>query len=148
MPDSVKLFLLSSILIGIDKNAGASVRPIAIGEIFYRIAAYRGQLVVQKVAQSILQPIQLGVGVSGGCESIVHNLQHALELGDHPVAALAIDFKNAFNCVSRKSMLEALYSHPQLQYIWRLVDFAYSVPSDLYIRNGDGKLWPGIYSAI
>src|ERR1700678_3964041 len=44
-------------------------------------------------------------------------------------------------------MLEALYSHPQLQYIWRLVDFAYSVPSDLYIRNGDGTLWPGIYSA-
>ena len=147
LPDSVKPFLLPSILIGIDKNAGASVRPIAIGEIFYRIAAYRGQLVVQKVAQSILQPIQLGVGISGGCESIVHNLQHALELGDHPVAALAIDFKNAFNCVSRKSMLEALYSHPQLQYIWRLVDFAYSVPSDLYIRNGDGKLWPGIYSA-
>ena len=147
LPDSIKPFLLPSNLIGLDKNSGASVRPIAIGEIFYRIAAYRGQLYVQQAAKDLLQPIQLGVGVSGGCESIVHNLQHALEQTDQPLAALPIDFKNAFNSVSRKTMLETLYSHPGLQYIWRLVDFAYSAPSNLYVRAPDRSLWPGIYSA-
>lgn len=65
LPDSIKPFLLPSNLIGLDKNSGASVRPIAIGEIFYRIAAYRGQLYVQQAAKDLLQPIQLGVGVSG-----------------------------------------------------------------------------------
>jgi hypothetical protein len=35
LPDSVKPFLLSSILIGIDKNAGASVRPIAFFLLFF-----------------------------------------------------------------------------------------------------------------
>ena len=147
VPDSLKPFLLPSTLIGIDKDAGSSVRPIAIGEIFYRIAAYRAQHYIQGAAKTILQPIQLGVAVSGGCESIIHNLQHILELEDHPTAALAIDFKNAFNTISRKAMLEALYSHPQLQYIWRLVDFAYSTPSDLYVRNVQGLLYPGILSA-
>lgn len=147
LPDSIKPFLLASNLIGLDKNDGVSVRPIAIGEIFYRIAAYRGQLYVQGAAKDILQPIQLGVAVSGGCEAVVHNLQHALQLCDQPVAALAIDFKNAFNSISRKAMLETLYSHPQLQYIWRLVHFAYSAPSDLLVRNSDGSLFPGVFSA-
>ena len=70
LPDSTKPFLLPSNLIGIDKNSGASVRPIAIGEVFYRIAAYRGQLYVQHVAKDLLQPIQLGVATSGGCEAL------------------------------------------------------------------------------
>jgi hypothetical protein len=146
LPDSTKPFLLPSNLIGIDKNSGASVRPIAIGEVFYRIAAYRGQLYVQHVAKDLLQPIQLGVATSGGCEAVVHNLQHVLEQNHQPVAALAIDFKNAFNSVSRKAMLETLYSHPRLQYIWRLVDFAYSTPSNLYVRGPDRSLWPGVFS--
>lgn len=34
LPDSIKPFLLPSNLIGLDKNAGTSVCPIAIGEIF------------------------------------------------------------------------------------------------------------------
>jgi hypothetical protein len=34
-----------------------------------------------------------------------------------------------------------------LNTLWRLVDFAYSQPSDLLIRNGDGKLYPGITSS-
>ena len=80
LPQSIKPFLLPSNLIGLDKNSGASVRPIAIGKIFYRIAAYWGQLYVQKAAKELLQPIQLGVAVSGGCEAMVHNLQHVLEL--------------------------------------------------------------------
>src|SRR5579863_10064506 len=63
LPDSIRPFLLSSTLIGIDKNSGGSVRPIAIGEIFARIAAYRAQLYVQGAAKDILQPIQLGVAV-------------------------------------------------------------------------------------
>lgn len=33
-------------------------------------------------------------------------------------------------------MLETLYSHPTLRYIWRLVDFAYSVPTGHYMGTG------------
>jgi len=146
LPDSTKDFVLPSNLIGLDKHNGASVRPIAIGEVFYRIAAYRGQLYVQHVIKDLLQPIQLGVATSGGCEAVVHNLQHALEQETQPVAALAIDFRNAFNSVSRKVMLETLYSHPRLQYIWRLVDFAYSAPTNLYVRGADRALSIGMYS--
>ena len=44
LPRSIKPFLLSSNLIGLDKNQGQSVRPIAIGEVFYRIGEIYGTL--------------------------------------------------------------------------------------------------------
>jgi len=97
LPRSIKPFLLSSNLIGLDKNQGQSVRPIAIGEVFYRIAAFRAQQAVRGVACEKLHPIQLGIGTPNGCESIVHNLQHVLEQPQQPVASLTIDFANAFN---------------------------------------------------
>ncbi|HVW99154.1 MAG TPA: reverse transcriptase domain-containing protein, partial [Candidatus Babeliaceae bacterium] len=146
LPDSIKPFLLSSKLIGLDKNAGTSIRPIAIGEIFYRIAAYRAQQNIRDQACEILQPIQLGVGTPNGCESIIRNLQHALELPHHPIAALAIDFKNAFNSISRKAMLKALCAQPTLESLWRLVNFAYSSPSDLLIRDHNHNLYAGLSS--
>ena len=55
--------------------------------------------------------------------------------------------KNAFNTISRRIVLESLYAQPTLNTLWRLADFAYSHPSDLLIRNGDGKLYPGITSS-
>ena len=147
LPDSIKPFLLQSTLIGVEKNNGASIRPIAIGEIFYRVAATLALQTIRDAISNLLKPIQLGVGVSGGCEAIIHNLQHLLEQSDHPVAALAVDFKNAFNTISRQTVLESLYAQPTLNTLWRLVDFAYSQPSDLLIKNGDGKLYPGITSS-
>ena len=50
LPDSIKPFLLQSTLIGLEKNNGASIRPIAIGEIFYRVAA---TLALQTIRDSI-----------------------------------------------------------------------------------------------
>ena len=147
LPDSIKPFLLQSTLIGLDKSNGISIRPIAIGEIFYRIAATLALQTIRDAISDLLKPIQLGVGVSGGCEAIIHNLQHLLEQSDHPVAALAVDFKNAFNTISRRTVLESLYAQPTLNTLWRLADFAYSQPSELLIRDGGGNLYPGITSS-
>jgi hypothetical protein len=124
--------------------------------VFYRIAAKRILSRVLDDVKSHLLPIQLGVGVPNGCEAIIHNLQHALEpeqddamvggslLQDRwsassPPAALAVDFKNAFNCVSRRRVMQALYALESMKPLWRLVDFAYSTPSDLYILGPNGK---------
>jgi hypothetical protein len=74
-------------------------------------AAFRAQQAVRGVACGKLHPIQLGIGTPNGCESIVHNLQHVLEQPQQPVAALTIDFANAFNSVSRQAVLSSLYSN-------------------------------------
>jgi hypothetical protein len=155
LPPQIKPFLLSSMLVGIDKDSGQGIRPIAIGEIFYRLAAYSLLHDVMDDIRRVLLPIQLGVSVSGGCETIITNLNHILEQGatsiqsgsSLPMAALAIDFANAFNTISRAFVLDTLYSHPSLNRLWDIVDFAYSEPSDLYIHDEDGILAPRIVSS-
>jgi hypothetical protein len=149
LPHSIRPYILPSTLIALEKNNGAGIRPIAIGEVFYRLAAYRCHVMVMRTARTLLAPIQLGIGVPGACEAIVHNIQHALEKctpEEEPMAALAVDFRNAFNCVSRKAILNSVYSHLGLRHIWRLVHFAYSSPSALYTRDDEGRYVARLYS--
>jgi hypothetical protein len=142
--------LLSSRLIAFDKNNGAGLRPIAIGEYFYRLAAHRQIKQISNSLPEIFLPIQLGVKVPGGCETIIRTLQNALEnTNDNNVAqlsAITIDFKNAFNSVSRHAVFEQLYSHASLQALYKLADFAYSQPSPLFIQSNDRTLRCRLFS--
>ena len=49
------------------------VRPIAVGEILWRLTSKCAAAVASKAA-NILSPIQLGVGVRNGWEALVHTL--------------------------------------------------------------------------
>ena len=51
-------------------------------------------------------PLQLGVGVKGGCEAIIHTTSHLLSSSDDPDQrwCLFLDLPNAFNCICRESM--------------------------------------------
>ena len=144
---SAKPYLLSSNLTALPKPNGKGIRPIAVGEVLYRLAAFRLQKLTCNLSSSELKPIQLGVGVSGGCENIIHNLQHLLEDNNKPVAVLSIDCKNAFNSIDRSAVIKTLFDLPELNKLWRLVHWAYSAPSDLFIRDNSGNLYPGIQSA-
>ena len=53
-------------------------RPIAMAELFYRMAAVRAVRSVMDVTAQLLGPHQYGVGVSAGCEHIIHCMQHSL----------------------------------------------------------------------
>ena len=62
---------------------------------------------VQEEAFNILTPLQLGVGVRVGCETIVHLVASTLEdpsIPSNECWTLLLDFKNAFNCISREAM--------------------------------------------
>lgn len=131
-----KEYLLPSKLIALPK-ANCGIRPIGVGEVFYRIAALRANSLVIEQAAKILLPIQYGVGVSGGCQQVIHQLQHVLEQASDPVAALAVDFHNAFNTRHRGDILRALYTEEALRPIWKIADFAYSAPSPLYTLSNN-----------
>ena len=49
-------------------------------------------------------PTQLGVGVKGGCEIIVHSVRSLIDIYSSSTDKflLKIDFKNAFNLISRE----------------------------------------------
>jgi hypothetical protein len=62
---------------------------------------------------SYLHSLQVGVGVAGGAEAIVHSVMrvvHAHGQEEGHVLAL-LDFKNAFNSVSRGRMLLQVQEH-------------------------------------
>ena len=136
IPDTVRPHLLTCKLVAINKpGIKTGVRPIAMGEIFYRVSAILATHRVRDIAANLLLPHQYGVGVPGGCERIVHSLQHCLTDRSHRVCALKIDITNAFNTVDRVQLLNKLYASPQLSPIWRLVQFAYATDSPLLLQR-------------
>ena len=87
------------------------MRFIAVGETLRRLA---GKLLIglyQPEAASRLQPEQVGVGVLRGAESLVHKVRMWLQQTVPSYVLLQLDFKNAFNSVERKVLLEAVAEH-------------------------------------
>jgi len=132
----------SSRLLPLSKPNG-KLRPIAIGEAWYRVL---GRLVAKqtssKVGQKLL-PLQFGIGISGGTEAIIHSLQlqkrHMLTgAGNYdptdPDVILSIDLKNAYNSIRRGVIYNALAKYlPELQCFFH---WAYGVHSPLYLADG------------
>jgi hypothetical protein len=138
LPERARQLLVSSRLVALTKPNG-NYRPIAVGELFYRLA---GVIVVRKVttvAAALLSPHQLGVGVRSGAERIVHSLQHSLTDKQTRRALLQVDISNAFNSCNRARVLRQLYEQPTLSGMWRIADFGYSAPSQLLLQRCEGQ---------
>ncbi|TIA94353.1 hypothetical protein E3P96_04148, partial [Wallemia ichthyophaga] len=124
--------LCASRLIPLAKSDGG-VRPIAVGEIFYRLVM---KVVMRTYFKpSCLHPYQLGVGTSGGVEPIVlaSQLQVDKDEGQYKYM-ISLDFRNAFNTIDRKVLASTTFKH--LQPITKAVKWAYNQPSSLLV-NGD-----------
>jgi len=102
--------------VGLRKDTQGGIRPIAVGEIFYRIAATAIGYACRQADD--LLPCQFGVGTPGGVEPIVHTLEHALMRDDddaEDVSVIKLDLKNAFNSASRARIAHAtLQNSPHL----------------------------------
>ena len=61
----------------------------------------------------LFSPTQLGVGVKDGCEIIVHSVISLIDIYSSSTdkCLLKIDFKNAFNIVSRESIISQVLSY-------------------------------------
>ena len=55
------------------------------------------------------------------------------------LALMKIDISNAFNSCDRARMLQQLYAMPQLELLYRIADFGYSVPSQLLMHRCEGQ---------
>jgi hypothetical protein len=111
-------------------KANNGVRPIAIGETIRRIA---GKLLVSKYqspVSSSFAPLQMGVGIRGGAETLIHKVRqwHSNALPFHGL--LQLDFQNAFNSVSRQHLLQSVDKHcPLFSHYARA---CYSAPATLF----------------
>ena len=112
------------------RKKDGGIRAIAVGNVFRRLAS---KMATRRVVQTLggeLAPVQLGVGVQGGCEAAVHALREYIDddrSQGHVVVKL--DMKNAFNSVRRDRVLEVCYSRAKSLY--HLVNMAYGKPTNL-----------------
>ena len=122
--------LLTSILVGISKPNGG-VRPIAVGEVFYKLAALYALKAVKKDLPAVLGREQFAL-LPGGSESAIHCLRIAVST--HPQwAVMGCDIKNAFDTRNRTEILECLFKEDRLKSLWRITQWAYGSPSNLLL---------------
>ena len=113
VPPDVIPYLCGALLLPcLKKNGG--LRPIAVGEVLRRLTSKCVTRAVLPEANNILSPLQVGVGLPGGCEAIVHSVVDVLD--DHSIPPdhkhiLMVDFSNAFNSVSRKAIFDEVRAH-------------------------------------
>jgi len=134
-----KELLLSCTLIALPKKAGG-IRPIAMGEVFVKLACLYGLALIKGHLSKLLPSIQFGVGVSGGSEKAVHTLQGALSYSHPNAVLLSCDITNAFNTVRRPDIASELFRHEEAAPCWSLFRFLYDTASPLLLYDDTFKL--------
>ena len=124
-------FLCSSRLIALDKPDGG-VRPIAVGELIYRLCTKA--ILRCSFKPDCLSPSQFGVGTRGGVEPLIRAVQRAVDgsiEGQNFTHITSLDFSNAFNTLDRSELASSIRRHAGGLY--RLAKWAYDSPSDLIL---------------
>jgi hypothetical protein len=141
LPAAVRKLLTTSFVVSLEKPESDGRRPIAIGDMFVRLAARYALSMVTKDAQRAMSPFQYGAGQPDGATQIVQSVQHLLSTPcpttsspPRPLACLRVDITNAFNAIDRAAVLRAVYSRPELASCWRTVAFGYDQPSMLLMQ--------------
>jgi hypothetical protein len=152
--------LLTCRLIALKKPTGG-LRPIAISDVWLRLL---GRCASAKVSRSVgdrLSSCQLGLGISGGAEIVVHSV-HLLktvmearhngeQLFDHecgfteddPLCILTLDWSNAFNRMGRLAIHRALEEHrPDLLPYFRWAYSTVHLRWYLHLRRQGDPLGP------
>ena len=113
-------------------------RPIAAGETLRRLCAkvlMRTPAVLQAVRE--LHPPQVGVGVKSACPMVAMGVQqivsHMHISRNDSWAVLQVDFRNAFNCVSRQKLLDSIAERCPEALRW--FNTCYAQHSNLYVGD-------------
>jgi hypothetical protein len=126
--------LCASRLIALEKPNGG-IRPIAIGDLIYRIALKA--ILTTTFRHPMLLPCQLGVNSIGGVEPAIFLLEEAItgpnKEGIKSIASL--DLLNAFNAIGRTTIATAVSKYAPTFY--RATKWAYNKPSLLVTASGD-----------
>ena len=124
-------------LVAIPKPSNG-VRPIAVGEVWLKLAEVVLLQRHEKKLAPLFTPHQYGVMIKSGCEHVIHELTEHYMKG---CAILSIDMKNAFNSPSRDDVAKAVFAFHALRPFQRLFAAEYGVPSELLYYGSDGQLF-------
>jgi hypothetical protein len=122
-------------LIPLDKPNGG-VRPIGMGEVFYRLAVIYAMRACQLPYKQLFPSVQYGVGCPGGCERVIHQLRYLQQHSPQGHIICTTDIKNAFNTRRRLDIYNALLEQPSCKNLIPLFHWAYATPSLLCVYEG------------
>jgi hypothetical protein len=110
VPKEICPILYGASLTALNKKDGG-IRPIAVGCTLRRLVAKIGCQRSQIESGNILRPKQFGFGTKGGAEAIIHAVRRYVnQESKSTLVLLKLDFKNAFNAITRDNMLEQVRS--------------------------------------
>ncbi|HSN24572.1 MAG TPA: reverse transcriptase domain-containing protein, partial [Methylomicrobium sp.] len=135
-PPEVSALLFGGKLFALSKKSGG-VRPIAIGYTFRRLVAKCANNCAISLLSDKLLPYQLGVGIPGGCEAVVHATRRFMAEMSSGEVVVKLDFSNAFNCLRRDVMLKSVAD--ELPFLYRFCRLAYGNGTALLF--GNQTLW-------
>ena len=155
-PHFVAPVLAGAGLVALPKPNGG-VRPIAVGEIMRRLTGKCLMKIVRADAHNHFWPLQVGVAVPHGAEIAIHTVRAWLRRHrtSNAKVLVKLDFANAFNQVSRTTVLQEARAHfPALA---RWATWCYGQPTRLQfgghvlesrsgVQQGD-PLGPLLFSA-
>ena len=119
-------------LVALPKKDGG-LRPVAVGETLRRLVGKCLCHEVSDAARASLAPLQVGVAVPGGTEATVHAARQwwTRNLGSRDKVFVKLDLSNAFNCLDRQALLQAV--HEEFPGLAPWADWCYARPSFLYL---------------
>jgi len=106
VPQEIRRVFFGASLHAISKKDGG-LRPIAIGLTLRRLTSKIANRWATERVLPILGPRQLGVGVRGGAEAVVHAVRSYVSSASPYHAIVKLDFQNAFNTVCKDCIFES-----------------------------------------
>ena len=91
-------------LIALNKKS-VGIRPIVVGCVWRRLTAKCACSYATSKLAEFFTPVQVGIGVPGGCEAPVHVTRGLVENMGADDLLVKLDYANAFNCLHRDHML-------------------------------------------
>ena len=117
------------------KKKDEGISPISVSETLRRLVSKCLNTSVKTEAEMFFSPTQLGVGVKGGCTIIVYSVRSLIDIYSSSTdkCLLKIDFKNAFNLISRESIISQVAKYFPGLLNWTLITLL--PESKLFIGN-------------
>ena len=137
-PEFLRPLMAGGVSIALEKSQTA-VRPLACGDPIRRLVAKCFCLGGKEAISKAFAGKNYGVGCKGGVEVVAHSLRDTLaKHKGSKLGLLKIDFKNAFNMVSRNHFMKQ--AHEMFPYMSAWTEWCYGKPTVL-LYDHEHVIW-------
>ena len=112
VPETICPFVCGASIMAL-RTPNGTLRPVAVGDTLRRIRSNFAVEFISERARTMLEPLQLGVKTSNGCEAIIHTTRQWFHRhrSDPTKMAISVDISNTFNIVHRSAVLQSVRTH-------------------------------------